>query len=165
MATSPQLRLVQDPPPAHGTTQDPVRQVFEHWVFMFGYMPARTKLDADRKRVIAAALALYDWDVETILLAVEGMAAVPLGDKPQGMQDAMRNIEWFLARSSRIEDALRWRDRMQLVAQRSAALAAMPLPSASPAERTPEERAALQAAKDRIKALAEQGRQGLWRSG
>jgi hypothetical protein len=165
MAASPQLRLVQDAPPAHGVTQDPVRQVFEHWVFMFGYMPARTKLDPERKRIITAALALYDGDVQTIMMAVEGMAAVPLGDKPESMQDAMREVSWFLASARRIESALRWRDRLQLVADRAAAGVAASGPAALAPESTPEQRAAALAAREKLRALAARGREGQWHHG
>ena len=164
MAASPQLRLVQDAPPAHGVTQDPVRQVFEHWVFMFGKQPGRTKLDAERRQVIQAALQLYEWDVQTVMLAVEGMAAVPLGDKPEGMQDAMREVTWFLAKSSRIESALRWSDRLRLqAAQQQAMQCAVPV--APEVATTPEDAAAARAARERLRELAQQGRQGQWRHG
>lgn len=73
MATA-QLRLVQDAPiPKPGASSDPVRQVFEHWVFVMGKSPARCKLDTARRSALAAALTLHD--VETLMLAVEGMAA------------------------------------------------------------------------------------------
>ena len=164
MAASPQLRLVQDAPPAHGVTQDPVRQVFEHWVFMFGKQAARTKLDAERRQVIQAALQLYEGDVQTVMLAVEGMAAVPLGDKPESMQDAMREVTWFLAKSSRIENALRWSDRLRLqAAQQQAMQCAVPV--APEVATTPEDAAAALAARERLRELAQQGRQGQWRHG
>ena len=73
MATA-QLRLVQDAPiPPAGTSSDPVRQVFEHWVFVMVKSHARCKLDPTRRHALAAALTLHD--VETLMLAVEGMAA------------------------------------------------------------------------------------------
>jgi hypothetical protein len=162
MAASPQLRLVQDAPPQHGTTQDPVRQVFEHWVYMFGLMPARTKLDAERKLVIAAALDLYEGCVPMIMMAVEGMAAVPLGDKPESMQEAMREITWFLASAKRIENALRWRDRLQLMANKVADGVGATGPALPAPEATPEERAAARAAKERLRELAVRGREGGW---
>lgn len=164
MAASPQLRLVKEAPPEHGTTQDPVRQVFEHWVFMFGLMPSRTKLDAERRGAIQAALQLYEWDVQTVMLAVEGMAAVPLGDKPESMQDAMRELSWFLASSKRIEMALRWSDRLRLQAMQQESLQCV-VPVSPVAATSPEDAAAALAARDKLRALAQQGRQGQWRHG
>lgn len=158
-ARSAQLRLVTEAAPAHGVSQDPVRQVFEHWVFMFGLMPARTKLDPERRQVITAALQLYEGDVQLLLQAVEGMAAAPLGDKPQSMQDSMREITWFLARSKRIESALRWsdklRDALELQAHRAAA------PVGLPQDLSAADKAAAQAGRDRLRALAQQVREGL----
>lgn len=110
-----QLRLVTDPPPTHAATTDPTRQVFEHWVFMFGLHPGRTKLDAHRRAAINSALALYG--LADVMLAVEGMAAVPLGDKPESMRDAMREIEWFLASAKRIERCLRYGDQLRAAAE------------------------------------------------
>lgn len=113
MSTSKQLRLVTDAPPAHATSTDPTRKVFEHWVFMFGLHPGRTKLDAERRQVINGALVLYDNDVGLVMQAVEGMAAVSLADKPASMQEAMREISWFLAKAKRIESCLRYAEQLR----------------------------------------------------
>lgn len=114
MAGIAQLKLVTEPPPAHNTTTDPTRRVFEHWCFMFDLNPRRTKLGPLRRQAINAALALYDHDLETILMAVDGMAAAPLGDKPESMQEAMREVDWFLGNEKRIERCLRWADLLRL---------------------------------------------------
>jgi len=134
--------------------------VFDHWVFMFGRQAARTKLDAHRRQAINAALALYDGDVQTVMLAVEGMAAVPMADKPQSMQDAMRELTWFLARSERIERCLRYGDQLRdmaaaLVRQAADAAAAVdcgqtPAPASDPV--------AAAAARERLRVLAAQCR-------
>lgn len=158
MSTAKQLRLVTDSPPAHtahthAATTDPVRQVFEHWVFMFGLQPARTKMDAHRRQAIGAALALYDGDVQTVMLAVEGMAAVPLGDKPQSMQEAMRELTWFLARADRIERCLRYADQVRDMLTHEAARTEAPQ-----AEQAPTDPAAAAAARERIRQLAQQCR-------
>lgn len=154
MAASPQLRLVTEPPPAHGVTADPVRQVFEHWVFMFGLNPRRTKLDALRRQAINAALALYDGDVQTIMLAVDGMASAPLGDKPQSMADAMREIDWFLGNAKRIERCLRHADDLAMMLEAQDARASAPAaPQAAPADP-----AAVAAARERLRAMAMQRR-------
>lgn len=97
----PQLRLVDERAPAHGETSDPVRQVFEHWVWMLGRSPARCKLGSTRRPVIAAALTLYE--TEALLLAVEGLAADPLEGCSERMREAMRELEWLFAKESRIE--------------------------------------------------------------
>ena len=123
-----QLKLVTDKAPVHDTTTDPTRMVFERWVFMFGRDPRRTKLDNQRRQAINAALALYDGDTETILLAVDGMAAASLGDKPESMQDAMREIDWFLGSAKRIERALRWNDLLRHNLALEAARRAEPAP-------------------------------------
>lgn len=96
-----QLKLVTDKAPVHGVSQDPVRQVFEHWVFMLGRSPARCKLGPTRRPAIMAALSIYDPGV--LMLAVDGLAADPLETCTERMREAMREIEWLLARESRIE--------------------------------------------------------------
>jgi hypothetical protein len=126
-----QLKLVTDKAPVHDITTDPTRQVFERWVFMFGRDPRRTKLDTERRHAINAALALYDGDVQTIMLAVDGMAAAPLGDKPESMQDAMREIDWFLGSAKRIERALRWSDVLRHNLEVETARRAEPAPLAA----------------------------------
>ena len=149
-ATNRQLRLVSDPPPAHQAVADPTRVVFEHWVFMFGRHPGRTKLDAERRAAINGALALYG--VEDVLLAVDGMAAVPLGDKPSSMQEAMREITWFLASAKRVERCLAYGDQLRESAARAPA-SAQPVgaePAADPA--------VAQAQRERLRAMAEQFR-------
>lgn len=146
-----QLRLVTEPPPQPHTTTDPARMVFDHWVFMFGLMPARTKLDDERRKVINAAVALYGLDL--VLLAVDGMAAAPLGDKPESMRLAMREISWFLAGAKRVESCLRYGDDLHAVVNtpvQSAAQAEAEAPAADPA--------AVRAHKERLKAMADQMR-------
>lgn len=160
MARSAQLRLVTEPPPAHGRTQDPVRQVFERWVFMMGRSPARCKLDRERAEVIGAALALYEGDVATLLHAVDGMAAAPLADKPESMQEAMRELTWFLRSARNIERALAWADKLH---EAAAAQDQAPPAAVLVAEPTAEEGAAAAAARERLRALAARGRAGLVR--
>jgi hypothetical protein len=152
MSAAKQLRLVTEAPPAHATTTDPTRQVFEHWVFMFGLQPARTKLDAERRQAINAALNLYDLDM--VMLAVEGMASVPMGDKPQSMRDAMREISWFLASAKRIERCFEYGDQLRAMLSAAALPKAMKLdPVAEPVDP-----AVTAAARQRLRSLAEQCR-------
>lgn len=81
---------------------------------MFGRHPGRTKLDAERRQAINAALELYGLD--DVMLAVEGMAAAPLGDKPKSMRDAMCEITWFLASARRVERCLEYGDQLRALA-------------------------------------------------
>lgn len=107
MALTNQLRLVQDAAPTFGgaATQDPTRRVFEHWLYMLAKSPARCKLGPTRRAAINAALTLYE--VETLQLAIDGIAGDPLDDCSEKMASAMREIEWLLAKESRVE---RWAD-------------------------------------------------------
>jgi len=134
MTMPQQLRLVNTPAPAHNLTTDPVRRVFEHWVFMFGRCAKRTKLDHERR-----------------------LAAVPLGDKPQSMRDAMIEVSWFLAKAARIERALRYADDLRAMAARSDA-AALRVASGPGLDVAPADPAAAAAARDKLRALAEQCR-------
>lgn len=155
MSTAKQLRLVTDAPPAHHAHEthapDPTRQVFEHWVFMFGLQPGRTKLDAERRQAVNSALALYSLDL--VLLAVEGMAAVPMGDKPQSMREAMRELSWFLASAKRIERCFEYGDQVR------AMLASAPPSAQAEADRAaPVDPVVAAAARQRLRDLAEQCR-------
>jgi hypothetical protein len=117
MAQAAQLKLVTDKAPGQNLeTQDATRRVFEHWVFMFDRPVRRCKLGPTRRQVIDAALGM-GYDVHTLLLAIEGMAADPLADAPHDrMRDAMREIEWLLAREARIE---RWAEMGERVRARA----------------------------------------------
>ncbi len=148
-----QLRLVTEPAPEHGTTADPVRAAFERWVFMFGKNPKRCKLDAERRVVINAAIALFD--AESIELAIDGMASLPLADKPASMADAMREISWFLASAKRIERAIAYGEALHAVVA-APAPAAPQISAASPEERAAQaeaKRVAMEALRARSAAL------------
>lgn len=150
MKPTQQLKLVTATPVQQPTT-DPTRVVFDHWVYMFGRHPGRTKMDAERRMAINAALALYG--LEDVLLAVEGMSAVPLGDKPESMRDAMREITWFLASARRVEQCLAHGDRLR----HAAASAATALQAARP--EAPADPVAAAAARERLRDLAQRFRQ------
>ncbi|MEY5099143.1 MAG: hypothetical protein RJA36_1862 [Pseudomonadota bacterium] len=102
----PQLTLVTDPAPGFNAhTRDDTRRVFEHWLRMLGRSPRRCKLGPTRRAAINAAMAM-GYDVETIMLAVDGIAADPLdGARNDGMREQMRELDWLLVREARIE---RW---------------------------------------------------------
>ncbi|MCU7370249.1 hypothetical protein PEC18_05035 [Paucibacter sp. O1-1] len=113
-----------------GTT-DPARRVFEHWLFVNSRNPRRCKMGPTRRMAIQAALAM-GYDTEMLMAAVEGMAADPLdavGGESQAardrMRDAMREIEWLMAREARIE---RWAEKGDALR----ALVALPPPAAEP---------------------------------
>lgn len=151
MTAVKQLRLVTDAPPAHHTTTDPVRQVFEHWVFMFGLRAGATKLGPKRKPVITGALAL-GYTAAELMLAVEGMASASLEGKPEGMQERMREIDWFLADEVRIERCMRHGERLRDMAAREVVAPVVEAVAA------PADPAAAAAARERLRALANQCR-------
>jgi hypothetical protein len=151
MTTAAQLRLVIPAQAgAQAPSQDPTRRVFEHWLFMLGRSPARCKLGPVRRAAINVALTLYDEDV--LLQAVEGIAADPLDDCSDKMRDAMRELEWLLAKESRVE---RWADLGERLRQRAARMqaaeASAPEPSADAPAPDP---AAVAAARERLRRLA-----------
>ena len=100
---SGQLRLVYDAPkPSFSDSPaDDTRKVFDHWLFMFDKNPKRCKLGPQRRQVINAALSLYG--LETLELAIEGMASDPLETCTDTMRESMVDLEWILAKESRIE--------------------------------------------------------------
>lgn len=129
---------------------DDTRRVFEHWLFMFGRNPRRCKLGPTRRAAINAALTLYD--VETIELAIDGMAADPLdGCRPEA-REAMHELEWLLAKESRVE---RWAGQGDALQQRiAAALARRQQQQNAPGSEegpTPEEAAQ---ARERVRVMA-----------
>lgn len=129
---NPQLKLVSEKPPQPQPT-DPVRQIFDHWVLMLGRSPSRTKLGPTRNAVILQALQLYDCDM--LMAAIDGMAADPLKDCTQDrIRDAMREIEWLLAREARIERWAEAGDRLRMMAEREAELMDAPRVQAAAAE-------------------------------
>ena len=150
MQAGRQLRLVKDAPPAHDVTTDPTRQVFEHWVFMFGLHPGRTKLDAQRRQAINGAIAQHG--LADVMLAVEGMASAPLADKPESMRKAMRQIHWFLATAARVEDCLEYADQLRAAAE------ALPDGAAASVPEQVVDAAAVAEQRERLRRLAEQFR-------
>jgi hypothetical protein len=150
MATA-QLRLVKDAPPTFNlATQDPARRIFEHWLFMFGRSPARCKLGPIRRKAIDSALAL-GYDVDVLLMAVEGMAADPL-DRASAphIADRMREIDWLMGAEARIEH---WAARGE---QLRAMADAPPTPAADVVDAAPVDAAADAAGRQRFFELAAQ---------
>ena len=147
---------MDDPRPGfHATPDDPVRQVFEHWVFMGLRNIRLCKLGPTRRLAIASALAM-GYDADILMAAVEGMAADPLDDCDSSrMRDAMREIEWLLAREARIE---RWAKRgldLRAEADQPEPASATVLPLAQPVDP-----AAALAARERMRAIATKMREG-----
>jgi len=154
---SRQLRLVTEASATgYGCApDDPTRQVFERWLFMFGRNPKRCKLGPTRRAAINGALALYD--VEQLELAIDGMAADPLEHCPATMAEAMRDLEWLLAKESRIE---RWAEAGEALRERLALDDQRRQQAPSEPVSTPELRAADEAARERMQALAARLRGG-----
>ena len=149
---SAQLRLVTEAPAIDlgCAPGDDTRKIFEHWLFMLGRNPRRCKLGPTRRAAINAALTVHD--VETLELAIDGLAADPLDGCTPQMREAMHEIEWLLAKESRVE---RWADAGEALHARVAAMVARrQAQQAAPAEQagpTPEEAAQ---ARERVKLLA-----------
>jgi hypothetical protein len=104
------------PLPTMGNSADPVRCVFEHWLWANSKNPRRCKLDPARRQAINAMLLLHEQ--ETLELAIEGLAGDPLDGLNDGQRAAMRELEWLLSKSQRVE---RWADageQLRLQAQR-----------------------------------------------
>ena len=99
-----QLRLVTDEQGARASAQNagPSERVFAHWVFMMGKNPLRTRLDMQRRAVLAKALALYD--EATLTLAIDGCAgsAWHAGENDRGRP--FNDIELILRDARHIED-------------------------------------------------------------
>lgn len=148
MTATKQLRLVTDAPPAHYTTTDPVRIVFEHWVYMNGLRAASTKLGPKRKPVIAGALAM-GYTAAELMLAVDGMASAALEGKPESMAERMREIDWFLADEVRIERCMRHGEKLRDMAASEARA-----PVVVTVDEAPADPAAAAAARERLRELA-----------
>ena len=114
---------------AHAPAQTAAQRVFGHWVFMLGKNPARCAMGPTRRKVIDAALGLYDED--TLLLAIEGCAASAwhAGENDRGR--AFNDIELILRNEAHIE-----RFAAEGEALREAAAQAQRAPQAAPAEAT-----------------------------
>ena len=146
--TNTQLRLVQDAPQTQAAT-DPVRRIFDHWLFMLGRSPRRCKLGPTRRAAINAALAI-GYDEDTLFLACEGMASVSFEGKPDSMREAMLELEWFLAREARIERAVRYGEALRQ------AVARPPIDTPPDAgDQAPADPVATAAARDRLRSMAQ----------
>ena len=142
--------------PQNGAASEPARVVFEHWVYMLGKCPSRTKMGPGRRAAVQAALALYGLDM--LLQAVDGMAAENMEGKPDTMVAAMQDFAWLFEHERRVE---LYADKglalaQRLAAQQREAQAAPKVVSLDP-EPTPEEVAAQRA---RLRDMARQMRGG-----
>lgn len=146
MSAAKQLRLVGAPDLAdRPASHDPSRVVFEHWLFMFGKSPNRCKLGPQRRRVINAALALYE--LEDVLLAIEGCAADEWCAGHNNLGREFTDVEWLLANESRIERFAEVGERLQ---ERAAAQAKARAEQPVAASAEPDDPAAVQAARDAL---------------
>ncbi len=128
---------------------DPVRQVFEHWVFMLGKNPKRCALGPQRRRVIERALQFYD--EETLRLAIEGCAASAWhgGENDRGTE--YNDIELILRNEAHVERFAEMGERLRRRAE-----AAQRRQQAEPAAAPAEDAAAAAASRERLRALAAQ---------
>jgi hypothetical protein len=94
--SSPQLKLVTPLDIQPQTSSDPIRRLFDHWVFMAQKNPARAKLGPQRRQAIAAALTLYTED--ELQLAIDGNL-IDAWCVANGRHD----LDWLLVGESRVE--------------------------------------------------------------
>jgi hypothetical protein len=121
--------------------RSPVECVFDHWVYMLGKNPRRVAMGPKRRRAIERALQLYD--VETLLLAVEGCAASPYHRGENDRDTEYTDLELILRDEPHIERFVeageRLRERADMAAQRARERAALagqaPMPTAEETER------------------------------
>ena len=86
---------------AQRPTDDPARQVFEHWAEVLGKNPRRCAFGPSRRQVVQAWLRYYDADV--LMAACDGCAADAWanGDNDSGRE--FNDLTHILANEERIE--------------------------------------------------------------
>lgn len=96
------------------TSSDPVRRVFDYWVFMAQKSPLRAKLGPTRRQAIAAALTLYS--EEELQLAIDGNL-IDAWCVANGRHD----LDWALVGESRIERFIELGEHLRERVQEAAA--------------------------------------------
>lgn len=145
-------RLASVQSDAGAVQRSAAERVFDHWVWMLGKKRGLTAFGPTRRRVVEKALALYDEDV--LLMAVEGCAASPwhAGDNDRGR--AYQDLELILRDEAHIErfaaEGLALRERAERVARRDAEVCGA----------ATEDPALAEAARERVRALAQRMRGG-----
>lgn len=157
MQSRMQLKLVDVAAPE---AVSPEERVFAHWVWMMGKAPRRTVLGPERRKVLRRALELYD--VETLMLAIEGCAgsAWHAGDNDRGT--AYNDLELILRNERNVErfadmgEQLRAKAMRQAQREREREMQAQAQVSAQPVPELGAEAAGEDAAKwrERLRALA-----------
>lgn len=134
-----------DTPANPAPQRSAAEQVFDHWVFMLAKNPRRCAFGPTRRRAVEKALALYE--LETLLLAIEGCAAsawhAGQNDRDRAFDDLElilrdeKHIEGFAAEGERLRDrmAAALAARAQREAQAEQEVAATPSPEALARER------------------------------
>lgn len=136
------------------------QQVFEHWRVLLRHGRVVARVMSGGREACAVGMLRLGFDVEALLLAVEGCAASPFCGGQNRTGQVFDDFEWILANEARVERLAeigkRARDAFtrQMVAGRGAGDAA--------ACSTPESRRAADAARERLKELREflSGRRG-----
>lgn len=146
MARTLQLVHAAGDETAAGPTRSAAERLFDHWVWMLGKNPRRVAFGPARRKVVAAALGLYD--EAALRLAIEGCSASAwhAGDNDRG--EPFNDIELILRDEKHIERFMRYGERLhELAAQQDDA----PAEAAAPPEADP---AAAAAGRERLRALA-----------
>ena len=122
---------------------------------MLGKSPHRCKLGPTRRAAINAALLLYDEN--DLLLAIDGCASDPWCAGANSMGRECTDLEWLLAKESRVEQ---FADRGEEL--RRQALASAVVPDAAPPDAAAAEidQAQADAARQRVRDMARNLRVG-----
>ena len=119
---------------------------------MLGYPIRRCKMGPTRRGAINGALAM-GYDVETLLLAIEGMAADPMEwARNDDSRKMMRELDRVLATEARIEHWAEMGEALRDNARQQAETASKP----QQVRAAPIDHAAEAAARDRLRAMAAQ---------
>ena len=151
MSAQQKLTLVAMEGARVGDAADPVRRVFDHWVFMLGKNPRRCALGMERRKVIRRALELYDEEV--LLLAIEGCASSAWHAGENDRETVYQDIELILRNERQVE---RFCEMGEVLRARAARV-----PAVAPAEAVaPADAAAVEAQRARLRDLAARLRRG-----
>ena len=128
---------------------DPVQEVFAHWVFMLGKNPKVCALGESRRKAIRKALALYD--IETIMLAIEGCASSPFHNGENDRHTSYNDLTLILRDEQHVEKFAEMGEALREKAARRQAAASTEPSVVVDAEE-------LKATREKLKAMAARSR-------
>lgn len=101
-----QLRLVTATTPhtTHHAARDVAQEVFEHWAFFHREgKPVAQRVSVERREVVRRAVDDFGFDVEVLMLAVEGCKASRFCQGENRTRMRLDDLGWILASERRIE--------------------------------------------------------------